>query len=219
MPEQQLTEEQAELLQEKIKNMSPEELAEFQKSQCIFCQILNDKIPSKKVYEDNVCIATLDIAPASKGHLLLIPREHYAVMPQVPDQTLGHLIVIAKRLSQIMLKYLKVTGTNIFVANGAAAGQRVQHFFLHLIPRKEGDQVLDLNEKIIEKEMVTKVKTAVEGKLLDLLGIKKEKIKEKSMGEMNEEPKEKITKKTTKKQQKKGESDDADLDNIANLFK
>ena len=244
MPEQ-MTEEQAKELQEKIKNMSPEELAAFQRENCIFCKIIHGEMDAKKVFEDEVCIAALDIAPAAKGHLLVIPKDHYTVMPQVPDQVLGHMFVIAKRLSQILLKALKVSGTNIFVANGQVAGQRSQHFLLHLIPRKEGDKILDLNEKIIDKEMQKNVKTSIEKKLFELMGIEAPKEVESSKEVKSEEPKvEKSTeekpekkvskpkkKKTTKPTKPKKEpkvevvdeepedEEDVNLDNIANLFK
>ena len=171
---QQMTEEERKKLEEKIKNMSPEELQEFQKQQCIFCQIINGKIPSKKVYEDKTCQAVLDVNPAAKGHLLIIPKEHYSIMPQVPDKVIGHLFTVSKKLSQVLLKSLKVSGTNIFIANGPAAGQRSQHFFLHLIPRLEGDHVLDLPDKLVDKSMQQKVKSVVEERLLELLGKKKE---------------------------------------------
>ncbi len=167
----QLTEEQQRQWEEKIRNMSPEELREFQKQQCVFCRIISGLIPAKKVFEDNLCIAVLDIAPAAKGHLLVMPKEHYNIMPQVPDPVLGHIIVVAKRLSQIMLRTLRVSGTTFFAANGTAAGQRAQHFLFHLIPRREGDGLLTFEEKIIDKELVIKVKTALEAKLLELSGL------------------------------------------------
>jgi len=176
MPEP--TEEQRKQWEEKIKNMSPEELQELQRQQCIFCQIISGKIPSKKVYEDNLCWAILDINPAAKGHILLLPKEHYAIMPQVPEKVLGHLTVVAKNLSQILLKLLRADGTTIFVANGAAAGQRAQHFMIHLFPRKTGDGLLQAEERLIGAEMAIKVKAAIEKKLLALLGGRKEVQKE-----------------------------------------
>ena len=172
----QMTPEQQKALQEKLKNMSPEELQEFQKQQCIFCQIISGKVPAKKVYEDDQCIAILDINPAAKGHLLLLPKEHYAIMPQIPEPILAHLAVASKHLSQLLLKSLKTDGTTILVANGLAAGQKAQHFMIHLIPRKEDDNVLPFEEKVIGKEMQEKVKAAVENKLYQLLGVKKESI-------------------------------------------
>lgn len=173
---QELTEEQQKALEEKIKSMSPEELQEFQKQQCIFCQIIAGKIPSKKVYEDELLYGVLDINPAAKGHILLLPKEHYAIMPQVPDAVIGHLFLVSKYLSQIILKTLKVTGTNVFIANGQAAGQRSQHFLLHVIPRKEADHILDVTDKLIPAELQQKVKAVVEPKLNQILGIKKKEL-------------------------------------------
>jgi histidine triad (HIT) family protein len=171
---QQMTEEQRQELEKKLKSMSPEELAEFQKQQCIFCQIMSGKVPSKKVFEDDQCFAILDINPATKGHILVIPKEHYAIMPQIPDDKIGHLFNISRQLSQVMLRALKVSGTNLFVANGLAAGQRSQHFMIHVIPRLEGDKLLDLDEKIIPSDEQQKVKQLIQNKLFELLDVKKE---------------------------------------------
>ena len=172
MPEP--SEEQRKQWEEKIKNMSPEELQELQRQQCIFCQIITGKIPSKKVYEDNTCLAILDINPAAKGHILLLPKEHYAILPQVPEKVLGHLSIVTKNLSQVILKILRADGATVFIANGAAAGQRAQHFMIHLIPRKSGDGILQVEERLVGAEMALKVKAAIEKKLLALLGGKKE---------------------------------------------
>ncbi|MBU0470218.1 MAG: HIT domain-containing protein [Nanoarchaeota archaeon] len=168
-----LAPEQRKELEEKLKKMSPEQLQELQKQQCIFCQILAGKVPSKKIYEDEVCTVIIDINPASKGHLLIMPKEHYAIMPQIPEEVVGHLFLVCKHLSKALLKALKAEGTNIFIANGPAAGQRAQHTIIHLIPRKEGDLVLDLQEKLFDEEMLEKVKGAVESKLKEVLGVGK----------------------------------------------
>jgi histidine triad (HIT) family protein len=141
MDEQNISPEQLKALQEKIKQMSPEELKEFQKKQCIFCQIVAGKIQSRKVYEDERAVAILDINPANPGHVLLLTKEHYSIMPQVPDDEVAHIFLVAKSLSNSMLKGLEVQGTNIIVANGVAAGQRAQHFMVHVIPRKEKDGI------------------------------------------------------------------------------
>ena len=181
MPEP--TEEQRKQWEEKIKNMSPEELQQLQKQQCIFCQIIAEKVPSKKVYEDSTCLAILDINPAVKGHILLLPKEHYAIMPQVPEKVLRHLSIVTKNVSQVLLKVARADGTTVFIANGAAAGQRAQHFFLHLIPRKAGDGIIPAEERLMGAEMALKVKTAIEKKLLMLLGGKKEIPREESKKE------------------------------------
>src|SRR3989344_7642914 len=131
MPSPQMTEQQIAELKEKIKNMSPGELKEFQKKQCIFCHIISGKVQSKNVYEDEKVIAVLDINPANPGHILLMPKEHYVVMPQMPEDDIGYIFMVAKALSHALLQALKAGGTNIFVANGLAAGQRAQHFMVH----------------------------------------------------------------------------------------
>src|SRR3989344_4770517 len=103
----QLTEEQQKELQKKLKNMSPEQLQELQKQNCIFCKIIKGEIPARIVFEDDLTIAVLDINPAAKGHILILPKEHYAILPQVNDKQLAHLFVTAKKLSQALLKSLK----------------------------------------------------------------------------------------------------------------
>lgn len=151
-------------MQQKLKSMSPEELAEFQKQNCIFCQIISGKVPAKKVYEDDKVLAALDINPASKGHMLLMPKEHYPIMPIVPPDVLAHMFVVAKKLSKAVLKGLKATGVSIFIANGGVAGQRAQHFMIHLIPRYEADDVgLVIKDKKIKdvEEIREKIRTRI----------------------------------------------------------
>lgn len=156
------TPEQMAALQEKIKNMSPEELREFQKQQCIFCHIVEGKVQSRKVYEDDRVIAILDINPANPGHLLLIPKEHYAIMPQIPEDLLDYLAKVTKHLSGVLIKALQAEGTTIFIANGVAAGQRAQHFMVHIIPRKENDNLdLEIPEKKITEQELAKIKKVI----------------------------------------------------------
>lgn len=137
----EVTKDDAEALQEKLNQMSPEEMKEFAKSNCIFCQIVEGKVQSKKIYEDEKAVAILDINPANPGHLLVVPKEHYLVMPQVPQKDLEHMAVVVKKLSHRLLTTLQVGGTQIFVANGSVAGQKAQHFMVHVIPRLVNDGV------------------------------------------------------------------------------
>src|SRR3989338_9040408 len=170
MPEQ-LSQEQIKALQEKIKNMSPEDLKEFQKKQCIFCQIISGKVQSRKVYEDGEVIAILDANPANPGHVLIMPQEHYSIMPQIPDDEVGHIFAVAKALSNASLRALEVQGSSIIVANGVAAGQRAQHFMIHLIPRKENDNLnFQVPQKAIEDSELKKIRKV----LADSLGAKTE---------------------------------------------
>src|SRR3989338_8031369 len=141
MPSPQMTEQQIAELKEKIKNMSPGELKEFQKKQCVFCHIISGKVQSRKIYEDEKALAILDINPANPGHALLMTKEHYSIMPQLPDEDIAHIFMAAKALSNSMLRSIDAQGTNIIVMNGIAAGQRAQHFMVHIIPRKDKDGV------------------------------------------------------------------------------
>jgi len=135
MNPQQLTEED-------IKKMTPEQLHELQKQNCVFCHIANGKIPSKKVYEDEVVLAVLDINPASQGHTMIIPKIHATITPQLTKETMAHIAITTKIISQAILKAFKARGTSIFIANGPAAGQRAGHAVIHIIPRTEGDGIL-----------------------------------------------------------------------------
>ena len=158
MAEQNISPEQLKALQEKIKQMSPEELKEFQKKQCIFCQIVSGKVQSRKIYEDDTVFAILDINPANPGHALLLTKEHYSIMPQVPDEDIAHVFMVAKALSNHMLRSIDAHGTNIIVSNGIVAGQRAQHFMVHIIPRKENDGVnFTLPQKTMEQNEIESI--------------------------------------------------------------
>jgi histidine triad (HIT) family protein len=127
--------------EEDLSNLTPEQIEDYQRKNCVFCQIAQGKIPSKKIFEDEKCLAVLDISPANLGHMLLMPKEHYSVMPQLPDELAGHLFLIAKKLSQAAMKAFKLKGTTIFVANGMAAGQKAPHVLIHIIPRAFDDGI------------------------------------------------------------------------------
>ncbi len=112
-----------------------------EEQQCVFCHIASGKIPAKKVYDDDKVAAVLDINPATPGHILLVPKQHVAIMPQMSDDLIAHLGMVAKQLSHAVIRALKVDGTSVFIANGIAAGQRAPHFLLHVIPRSQNDDV------------------------------------------------------------------------------
>ncbi len=112
-----------------------------EEQQCVFCHIASGKIPAKKVYDDDKVAAVLDINPATPGHVLIIPKNHVAIMPQMSDDLIAHLGMVAKQLSNAVIRALKVDGISVFIANGVAAGQRAPHFLLHVIPRSQNDDV------------------------------------------------------------------------------
>ena len=106
---------------------------------CIFCKIANGEIPSKTIYEDDDFRVILDLGPATKGHALILPKEHSANLFELPEETAGKAMKLAKKLGEQMVSNLKADGLNIVQNNGETAGQTVKHFHLHLIPRYKND--------------------------------------------------------------------------------
>ncbi len=106
---------------------------------CIFCKIAAGEIPSKTIYENEEFRVILDISPATKGHALIIPKEHYANIYELPEEMAGKAMVLAKNLAAHMTEALGCDGFNLVQNNGEVAGQTVFHFHMHLIPRYEGD--------------------------------------------------------------------------------
>ena len=108
---------------------------------CIFCKIANGEIPSATLYEDNDFRVILDLNPASKGHALILPKEHYANLFEIPEDLLSKAAVVAKKVGTKLYKGLGAEGFNVVQNNGEPAGQTVFHFHIHLIPRYKGDTV------------------------------------------------------------------------------
>ena len=108
---------------------------------CIFCKIANGEIPSATIFEDRDFRVMLDIGPATRGHVLILTKEHYDNIYEIDAETAGKLFSLASVIARAMKKVLNCDGMNILQNNGTVAGQTVFHFHLHLIPRYEGDQV------------------------------------------------------------------------------
>lgn len=108
---------------------------------CIFCKIAEGEIPSATLFEDEDFRVILDLGPASKGHALILPKEHYANLYELSDELAAKAMVLAKKMITRMQKVLNCDGYNIVQNNGEPAGQTVFHFHMHLIPRYEGDSV------------------------------------------------------------------------------
>lgn len=109
------------------------------KEDCIFCKIANGSIPSKTIYEDEKFRVILDLGPATKGHALILPKEHYADIYEIPEETIGDAMKLAKKMAGLMTDKLGCDGFNVVQNNGEAAGQTVKHFHIHLIPRYKDD--------------------------------------------------------------------------------
>ncbi|OUO79050.1 HIT family protein [Blautia sp. An249] len=109
--------------------------------ECIFCKIANGEIPSATLYEDDKFRVILDLSPASKGHALILPKQHVANLYEIPDELAADAMILAKKMADKMTKALSCDGFNLVQNNGEAAGQTVFHFHMHLIPRYDKDQV------------------------------------------------------------------------------
>ena len=106
------------------------------KDDCIFCKLANGVFPTNSIYEDDKFNVILDNGPATKGHALILPKEHADDLFELPDETAFKL---AKKLGKHIMETLGADGLNVVQNNGEAAGQTVRHFHLHLIPRYNND--------------------------------------------------------------------------------
>ena len=112
---------------------------DMKKEDCIFCKLANGVIPTNSIYEDDDFNVILDMAPATKGHALILPKEHADNLYELPEETAGKVLILAKKLAKSMTDKLKCDGFNVVQNNGSVAGQTVFHFHMHLIPRYESD--------------------------------------------------------------------------------
>ena len=106
---------------------------------CIFCKIANGEIPSRTLYEDEDFRVIMDLAPATKGHSLILPKEHYKNIYEIADDTAAKVLPLAKKMATLMTEKLGADGFNIVQNNNEVAGQTVFHFHVHLIPRYNDD--------------------------------------------------------------------------------
>ncbi len=106
---------------------------------CIFCKLANKDIPTNIIYEDDRFTVILDASPATKGHALILPKNHAANIYELPDEDAAAVFVLAKKLATKMTEILHCDGFNIVQNNGEVAGQTVFHFHMHLIPRYLND--------------------------------------------------------------------------------
>lgn len=106
---------------------------------CIFCKLANGDIPTNFIYEDQDFKVILDADPATKGHALILPKNHAANLFELDDTTAAKVLPLAKKIACNMMEKLGCVGINLVQNNGEAAGQTVHHFHLHIIPRYTDD--------------------------------------------------------------------------------
>lgn len=113
----------------------------MKKEDCIFCKIAAGEIPSKTLYEDEDFRVILDISPASRGHAIILPKNHAANLYELSDEDASRIFIVAKKVATVMQDILHCDGLNVLQNNGEAAGQSVFHLHVHLIPRYSDDTV------------------------------------------------------------------------------
>lgn len=134
----------------------------MKKDDCIFCKLANGEIPSTTLYEDDMFRVILDLAPASKGHALILPKEHFDNLYELDDDYAAKVMVLAKKMATAMTKALGADGFNLVQNNGEVAGQTVFHFHLHLIPRYSGNpEIIAWEPGEVTKEEMAEIAEAV----------------------------------------------------------
>lgn len=129
---------------------------------CIFCKIIAGEIPSHTLYEDEQFKVILDVGPATKGHALILPKEHYANLYELPEDVAMNVMKLAKKMVQVMTDRLGCDGFNLVQNNGEVAGQTVFHFHMHLIPRYKNDgEILKYDVKSFSREELAEIKKQI----------------------------------------------------------
>ena len=120
---------------------------------CIFCKLANGEIPTNRIYEDEDFSIILDASPATRGHALILPKQHFKNLYELDDATASKVLVLAKKAAAHMTEVLHCDGFNLVQNNGETAGQTVFHFHMHLIPRYQyGDSILEWTHQSFSAE-------------------------------------------------------------------
>lgn len=109
---------------------------------CIFCKLANGEIPTMSLYEDDDFNVIFDAGPASSGHALILPKDHYKNVFEIDEEVQAKAYKLAKKLAPVLTEVFGADGLNILQNNNEAAGQTVFHFHIHLIPRYKGDKAM-----------------------------------------------------------------------------
>lgn len=134
----------------------------MKKPDCIFCKIANGEIPSKTIYEDEQYRVILDLGPVTKGHALILPKDHYTNIYEISEDALSGVILLAKKMAVHMTDKLHADGFNLVQNNGVAAGQTVMHFHMHLMPRyNHGGQHISWEPQTVSSEELEEVKSQI----------------------------------------------------------
>jgi len=120
---------------------------------CVFCEIVAETAPAVRVYEDDDVMGILDIRPFTRGHTLVIPKQHTVDLTDTPVSTLATMMAVGKRIAQATrLSGLAATGNNVAINDGRSAMQSVFHIHLHVIPRRDGDRVSFVKGMLLRRD-------------------------------------------------------------------
>lgn len=129
---------------------------------CPFCSIASGEVSSPVIYQDENVIATLDIRPANRGHILVFPKKHYNVISQMPQKQFLHLFAVVRVLTVALLHTIAPKGVNLVTRSGRAAGQTVQHASVHIVPREKDDRVrIGWEGQEVDEESLMKVRKEI----------------------------------------------------------
>jgi histidine triad (HIT) family protein len=133
---------------------------------CIFCKIVQKQAPSSIIYEDDTILVFLDIRPLNLGHTLVIPKNHYVDIFDIPEKELSQMHKVAKQISSAVKKATNADGISIIQQNGKAAGQDIFHIHVHVVPRFEGQKLPPFSQlKEVERAkldaMAEKIRSAI----------------------------------------------------------
>lgn len=134
--------------------------------QCVFCDIVNGNLPAYKIFESENFLAFLDINPRTKGHCLVIPKQHYQSLLEIPEDKIFGLFNVTKFIANRIVSKLNAKAFNICINNGKDAGQVIPHLHVHIIPRYGEDRELAI-------ESILPVKEELKSKLGEIANILK----------------------------------------------
>jgi histidine triad (HIT) family protein len=132
---------------------------------CVFCKIVRGEIPCYKVYEDSNCLAFLDINPASRGHVLVVPKKHFKSFIYMSEKEYIEFMKSFQHIGKGMAKYSE--DFNVVQNNGKEAGQVVEHLHFHIIPRRAGDGLHLGAWRSQQDHDIEKVQTVIKSLLKD----------------------------------------------------
>jgi len=120
---------------------------------CVFCEIVAGTAPAVRVYEDDDILGFLDIRPFTRGHTLVIPKQHYVDLTDTPASALAAMLTVGQRIARATrASGLAATGNNVAINDGKSAFQSVFHIHLHVIPRRDGDKVSFVKGMLLRRD-------------------------------------------------------------------